>query len=57
MWAKEKWIGGDVPAARDVLATAFGVNQENEQIWLAAVELEGASGCSRPFCPCPHGCR
>ena len=40
MWAKEKWIGGDVPAARDVLAKAFDANPESEQIWLAAVKLE-----------------
>jgi pre-mRNA-processing factor 6 len=40
MWAKEKWIGGDVPAARDVLAKAFDANPESEQIWLAAVKIE-----------------
>jgi len=43
MWAKEKWIGGDVPAARDVLAKLFDANPESEQIWLAAVNIEAES--------------
>lgn len=40
MSAKEKWIAGDVPAAREVLERAFVANKESEQIWLAAVKLE-----------------
>ncbi|KAF8503248.1 hypothetical protein F5888DRAFT_1799581 [Russula emetica] len=37
MWAKEKWLGGDVRAA---LERAFVRNSESEQIWLPAVKLE-----------------
>ena len=44
MWAKEKWLAGDVPTAREVLAKAFDVNPESEQIWLAAVKLEAENG-------------
>ncbi|KAL6303914.1 PRP1 splicing factor, N-terminal-domain-containing protein [Sparassis latifolia] len=44
MWAKEKWLAGDVPAARDVLERAFVANPESEQIWLAAVKLEAENG-------------
>ena len=44
MWAKEKWISGDVPAAREVLEKAFVANPESEQIWLAAVKLEAENG-------------
>lgn len=44
MWAKEKWIAGDVPAAREVLEKAFVANPESEQIWLAAVKLEAENG-------------
>jgi pre-mRNA-processing factor 6 len=44
MWAKEKWLGGDVPAAREVLERAFVRNSESEQIWLAAVKLEAENG-------------
>jgi pre-mRNA-processing factor 6 len=44
MWAKEKWLGGDVPAAREVLDRAFVRNSESEQIWLAAVKLEAENG-------------
>lgn len=40
MAAKEKWLAGDVPAAREVLELAFVANPESEQIWLAAVKLE-----------------
>jgi pre-mRNA-processing factor 6 len=40
MAAKEKWMAGDVPAAREVLERAFVANKESEQIWLAAVKLE-----------------
>jgi len=40
MSAKEKWLAGDVPAAREVLEQAFVANPESEQIWLAAVKLE-----------------
>lgn len=44
MYAKEKWIAGDVPGARDVLEQAFVANPESEQIWLAAVKLEAENG-------------
>jgi len=44
MSAKEKWLGGDVPAAREVLERAFVRNSESEQIWLAAVKLEAENG-------------
>ena len=44
MAAKEKWLGGDVPAAREVLERAFVANPESEQIWLAAVKLEAENG-------------
>jgi pre-mRNA-processing factor 6 len=44
MWAKEKWLDGDVPAAREVLERAFVRNLESEQIWLAAVKLEAENG-------------
>lgn len=44
MWAKEKWIAGDVPAAREVLERAFVANPESEQIWLAAVKIEAENG-------------
>ena len=44
MWAKEKWLVGDVPAAREVLERAFVANSESEQIWLAAVKLEAENG-------------
>ena len=43
MWAREKWIGRDFPAARDVLAKAFDANPESEQIWLAAVKIKAES--------------
>lgn len=38
MAAKEKWIAGDVPAAREVLEQAFIANPESVQIWLAAIK-------------------
>ena len=44
MSAKEKWLAGDVPAAREVLERAFLANPESEQIWLAAVKLEAENG-------------
>ena len=44
MWAKEKWLAGDVPDAREVLERAFVANSESEQIWLAAVKLEAENG-------------
>ena len=44
MAAKEKWLAGDVPAARRVLELAFVANPESEQIWLAAVKLEAENG-------------
>jgi pre-mRNA-processing factor 6 len=44
MWAKEKWMGGDVPGAREVLEKAFVANPESEAIWLAAVKLEAENG-------------
>jgi pre-mRNA-processing factor 6 len=44
MAAKEKWMAGDVPAARDILAQAFLANPESEQIWLAAVKLDAENG-------------
>ena len=36
MWAKEKWLGGDVHLAREVLEHAFVRNSESEWIWLVA---------------------
>lgn len=44
MSAKEKWLAGDVSAAREVLEKAFIANPESEQIWLAAVKLEAENG-------------
>lgn len=44
MAAKEKWVAGDVLAAREVLDKAFVANKESEQIWLAAVKLEAENG-------------
>jgi pre-mRNA-processing factor 6 len=44
MAAKEKWLGGDVQAARQVLEKAFIANPESEEIWLAAVKLEAKNG-------------
>ena len=44
MAAKEKWLGGDVPGARGVLAEAFAANPDSEAVWLAAFKLEFESG-------------
>lgn len=44
MGAKEKWLSGDVSAAREILERAFGANLQSEKIWLAAVKLEAANG-------------
>jgi pre-mRNA-processing factor 6 len=44
MWAKEKWLGWDVPLAREVLERAFVKNSESEQIWLVSVKLEAENG-------------
>jgi pre-mRNA-processing factor 6 len=43
IYAKEKWRGGDVPAAREVLVEAFKANPDSEEIWLAAAKLEWES--------------
>ena len=40
MGAKEKWLAGDVPAARSILQEAFDANPDSEEIWLAAFKLE-----------------
>jgi pre-mRNA-processing factor 6 len=40
MVAKEKWLAGNVPAAREVLERAFVANPESEQIWLARRRME-----------------
>merc|ERR1711997_652364 len=40
MGAKSKWLAGDVPAPRSILALAFQANPNSEDIWLAAVKLE-----------------
>jgi pre-mRNA-processing factor 6 len=44
MSAKEKWLTGDVSAAREILQRTFVANPESEQIWLAAVKLEAENG-------------
>jgi pre-mRNA-processing factor 6 len=44
MAAKERWLHGDVPGARQTLADAFQANPESEQIWLAAAKLEAENG-------------
>lgn len=44
MSAKEKWLRGDIEAARTVLATAFRANPDSEAIWLAAAKLESETG-------------
>lgn len=44
MAAKERWLNGDVPGARQTLADAFQANPESEQIWLAAAKLEAENG-------------
>ena len=40
IYAKEMWVGGDVPLARDILRQAFDHHPDSEQIWLAAIKLE-----------------
>jgi pre-mRNA-processing factor 6 len=44
MYAKERWIAGDVTGAREILDQAFAANPESEQIWLAAFKLEAENG-------------
>lgn len=43
MYAKHKWVQGDVDGARRILNEAFSSLPGNEQIWLAAVKLEKVS--------------
>ena len=40
MAAKEKWLGGDLDAARVILQEAFAANADKESLWLAAWKLE-----------------
>ncbi|KAK4485226.1 hypothetical protein RD792_007854, partial [Penstemon davidsonii] len=40
MCAKEKWLVGDVPAARAILQEAYAAIPNSEEIWLAAFKLE-----------------
>ncbi|CAL9228663.1 unnamed protein product [Arabidopsis halleri] len=40
MCAKEKWLAGDVPAARGILQGAHAAIPNSEEIWLAAFKLE-----------------
>jgi len=40
MAAKEKWLAGDVPAARAILQEAYAAIPNSEEIWLAAFKLE-----------------
>ncbi len=40
MAAKEKWVAGDVEAARKILSEAFSANPDSEAVWLAAFKLE-----------------
>ncbi|GFS41109.1 pre-mRNA splicing factor-like protein [Actinidia rufa] len=40
MGAKEKWLAGDVPAARAILQEAYAAIPNSEEIWLAAFKLE-----------------
>ncbi len=40
MAAKERWLAGDVPGARQILEEAFAANPDSEEIWLAAFKLE-----------------
>ena len=44
MGAKERWLSGDVPSAREILQSAFDANPESEEIWLAAFKLEFENG-------------
>lgn len=62
MAAKEKWLAGQVPAARDILKLAFDANPESEDIWLAAFKLEfenqvaPAARAGRTPLPCAASC-
>lgn len=40
MAAKEKWLAGDLEAARMILQEAFAANEDKESLWLAAWKLE-----------------
>lgn len=40
MAAKEKWLAGDLEAARVILQEAFAANEDKESLWLAAWKLE-----------------
>ncbi|PIO57461.1 hypothetical protein TELCIR_21129, partial [Teladorsagia circumcincta] len=40
MYAKSRWLHGDVAGAREILAKAFEHNANSEGIWMAAVKLE-----------------
>ncbi|GMH95881.1 hypothetical protein TrST_g3399 [Triparma strigata] len=44
MYAKEKWVGGDVDGAREVLTEAFEKNPNSEAVWLAGAKLELENG-------------
>lgn len=44
MAAKEKWLAGDVPAARHILELAFEANPDSVEIYLAAFKLEFENG-------------
>jgi pre-mRNA-processing factor 6 len=44
MAAKEKWLGGDIAGAKDILSRAFDQNPESESIWLAAAKLAAETG-------------
>lgn len=44
MYAKEKWLSGDLDEARQILARSFEYNPNSEDIWLAAVKLETENG-------------
>uniref|UniRef100_A0AC34QZ26 Pre-mRNA-processing factor 6 n=1 Tax=Panagrolaimus sp. JU765 TaxID=591449 RepID=A0AC34QZ26_9BILA len=44
MYAKSRWLNGDVVGARTILTNAFECNPDSEEIWLAAVKLESENG-------------
>lgn len=44
MAAKEKWLAGDLTAARLILNSAFNANEDKESVWLAAWKLEFENG-------------
>lgn len=44
MFAKEKWLSGDVNAAREIINAALNVHSNSEQVWLAAIKLEQETG-------------